>query len=77
MRCISLNSSLEVLFMEEKTVNTRALVLTALLSALVVILQILSLLARMAGIPFAISLALIPIVIGASVSGRKRAHGSA
>ncbi len=71
MRCISLNSSLEVLFMKEKTVNTRALVLTALLSALVVILQILSLLARMAGIPFAISLALIPIVIGASVSGPK------
>ena len=57
--------------MKEKTVNTRALVLTALLSALVVILQILSLMARMAGIPFAISLALIPIVIGASVSGPK------
>ena len=57
--------------MEEKTVNTKALVLTALLSALVVILQILSLAARMAGIPFAISLALIPIVIGAAVSGPK------
>lgn len=66
-----MNSSLEVLFMQEKTLNTKALVLTALLSALVVVLQILSLAARMAGIPFAISLALIPIVIGASVNGPK------
>lgn len=57
--------------MKNKTTDTKALVLAALLSALVVILQLMSLAARMTGLPFAISLALIPIVIGASVSGPK------
>lgn len=52
-----------------KTMSTKNLVLTALLTALVVILQLLSLAARAIGIPFAISLALIPIVVGAAVSG--------
>lgn len=52
-----------------KTLSTKNLVLTALLTALVVILQLLSLAARAVGIPFAISLALIPIVVGAAVSG--------
>lgn len=54
-----------------KTLSTKNLVLTALLTALVVILQLLSLAARAVGIPFAISLALIPIVVGAAVSGPK------
>lgn len=52
-----------------KAMSTKNLVLTALLTALVVILQLLSLAARALGIPFAISLALIPIVVGAAVSG--------
>ncbi len=56
--------------MENKTVNTKALVLTALLAALVVILQLVSLASR-AALPFSVSLALVPIVVGASVSGPK------
>lgn len=55
----------------EKSLSTKNLVLTALLTALVVILQLLSLAARAIGIPFAISLALIPIVVGAAISGPK------
>lgn len=55
----------------KKSLSAKGLVLTALLSALVVILQLLSLAARAAGIPFAISLALIPIVIGAAAVGAK------
>lgn len=55
----------------KKSLSTKSLVLAALLSALVIILQLLSLVARAAGIPFAISLALVPIVIGAALIGPK------
>lgn len=57
--------------MEKKRLSTENLVLAALLTALVVILQLLSLVARAFGIPFSISLALIPIVIGAAICGPK------
>ena len=50
--------------------KTKELALTALLAALVVILQFLSLAAR-AFLPFAISLSLIPIIIGAALIGPK------
>lgn len=57
--------------MEKKRLSTENMVLAALLTALVVILQLLSLAARAFGIPFSISLALIPIVIGAAICGPK------
>ncbi len=55
----------------KKSLSAKALVLAALLSALVIILQLLSLAARAVGAPFAISLALVPIVIGAAALGPK------
>lgn len=54
--------------MKKKT-DTRKLVMTAILTAIVVVLQFLALGTRALGIPFSIAPVLIPIVIGAATCG--------
>lgn len=49
--------------------NTKKLVLTAILTALVVVLQFMAIVTRSVGLPFSISLVLVPIVIGAATCG--------
>ena len=51
------------------TVNTERLVLCAILTAIVVILQVIAIITRAVLPAFAINLVLIPIVIGAAVGG--------
>ena len=51
------------------TVNTERLVLTAILTAIVVVLQVIAILTRAVLPVFAINLVLIPIVIGAATGG--------
>ena len=51
------------------TVNTERLVLCAILTAIVVVLQIIAIITRAVLPAFAINLVLIPIVIGAAVGG--------
>ena len=54
---------------KEKALNTRRLVLLALLSAIVIILQLLAIYTRPLFPAFAISLVLMPIVVGAALIG--------
>lgn len=53
------------------TVNTKTLVLSAVLTAVVVVLQVMAILTRAILPAFAINLVLIPIVIGAAIGGIK------
>jgi len=53
----------------EKTLNTQKLVLLALLSAIVIVLQLLAIYTRPLFPAFAISLVLMPIVVGAALIG--------
>lgn len=55
----------------EKTLNTKRLVLLALLSAIVIVLQLLAIYTRPLFPVFAISLVLMPIVVGAGLIGPK------
>ena len=61
------SDSRKELNMEKKRINTRTLTGMALLTAVVVILQLLGAFVRFG--PFSISLVLIPIVVGAALYG--------